>query len=253
MKDKKRLKSLIIKSFHINKVLFGENTKIEEGILYLRNNIELNDLEKENIIKDLKINIIYPNNHNMFINSVLDIFPIATKVEGKIGEGITHVLTGVVVMITGVEVGGFQAANIGSSEGILKDQIKFNKNGTPAEADIIIHVDVTLKNGGARSREGIMASHRACDKIIQEIREYLKNISGILCDETHEYVDEINSGRKKIVIIKQVSGLGCMYDTGVFPKEPAGFIGCKSIMDLGNMPMVLTPNQYRDGAIRAMS
>jgi len=253
MKDKKRLKSLIIKSFHINKVLFGENTKIEEGILYLRNNIELNDLEKENIIKDLKINIIYPNNHNMFINSVLDIFPIATKVEGKIGEGITHVLTGVVVMITGVEVGGFQAANIGSSEGILKDQIKFNKNGTPAEDDIIIHVDVTLKNGGARSREGIMASHRACDKIIQEIREYLKNISGILCDETHEYVDEINPERKKIVIIKQVSGLGCMYDTGVFPKEPAGFIGCKSIMDLGNMPMVLTPNQYRDGAIRAMS
>ncbi len=189
----------------------------------------------------------------MFINSVLDIFPIATKVEGKIGEGITHILTGVVVMITGVEVGGFQAANIGSSEGILKDQIKFNKNGTPAEDDIIIHVDVTLKNGGARSREGIMASHRACDKIIQEIREYLKNISGILCDETHEYVDEINSGRKKIVIIKQVSGLGCMYDTGVFPKEPAGFLGCKSIMDLGNMPMVLTPNQYRDGAIRAMS
>ncbi|GAA0083216.1 proline reductase cluster protein PrdD [Clostridium sporogenes] len=253
MKDKKRLKSLIIKSFHINKVLFGENTKIEEGILYLRNNIELNDLEKENIIKDLKINIIYPNNHNMFINSVLDIFPIATKVEGKIGEGITHVLTGVVVMITGVEVGGFQAANIGSSEGILKDQIKFNKNGTPAEDDIIIHVDVTLKNGGARSREGIMASHRACDKIIQEIREYLKNISGILCDETHEYVDEINPERKKIVIIKQVSGLGCMYDTGVFSKEPAGFIGCKSIMDLGNMPMVLTPNQYRDGAIKAMS
>ncbi len=51
-------------------------------------------------------------------------------------------------MITGVEVGGFQAANIGSSEGILKDQIKFNKNGTPAEDDIIIHVDVTLKMVG---------------------------------------------------------------------------------------------------------
>ncbi len=44
-----------------------------------------------------------------------------------------------------------------------------------------------------------MASHRACDKIIQEIREYLKNISGTLCDETHEYVDEINPERKKIV------------------------------------------------------
>ncbi len=56
MKDKKKLKSLIIKSFHINKVLFGKNTKIEDRILYLRNNIELNALEKESIIKNLKIN-----------------------------------------------------------------------------------------------------------------------------------------------------------------------------------------------------
>ncbi|ADG01284.1 proline reductase cluster protein PrdD [Clostridium botulinum] len=253
MKDKIKLNSLVIKSFRISKVLFEAETKIEEDILYLRNNIEISALEKENIIENLKINIIYPDNHDIFINSVLDIFPIDTKVEGKIGEGITNVLTGVIVMITGVEVGGFQAANIGSSEGILKEQIKFNKNGTPTEDDIIIHVDVTLKNGGARSRDGIMASHRACDKIIQEIREYLKNMSDTLCDETHEYMDRVNPERKKIVIIKQVSGLGCMYDTGVFPKEPAGFIGCKSIMDLGNMPMVLTPNQYRDGAIRAMS
>ncbi|WP_275935284.1 glycine/sarcosine/betaine reductase component B subunit, partial [Clostridium botulinum] len=61
MKDKKKLKSLIIKSFHINKVLFGENTKIEEEILYLRNNIGVSALEKENIIENLKINIIYPN------------------------------------------------------------------------------------------------------------------------------------------------------------------------------------------------
>ncbi len=160
MKYKIKLNSLVIKSFHINKVLFGEETKIENSILYLRKNIGVSALEKENIIENLKINIIYSDNHDMFINSVLDIFPIASKVEGKIGEGITNVLTGVVVMITGVEIGGFQAANIGSSEGILKDQIKFNKNGTPAEDDIIIHVDVTLKNGGSRSREGIMASHR---------------------------------------------------------------------------------------------
>lgn len=253
MKDEIKLKRLVIKAFHIDKVLFAEETKIQDNILYLRNDIGINASKEENIIDSLKINIIYPDNHNMFINSVLDISPIATKVEGRIGQGITHVLTGVVVMITGAEVGGFQAANIGSSEGILKEQIAFDKNGTPLKEDIIIHVDIVLKNGGARSRQGIMASHRVCDKIIQEIREYLKNMNGALCNEVHEYFDKIKPGRKKVVIIKQVSGLGCMYDTGVFPIEPGGFMGCKSIMDLGNMPMVLSPNQYRDGAIRAMS
>ncbi len=43
-----------------------------------------------------------------------------------------------------------------------------------------------------------------------------------------------------------------MYDTGMFPREPGGFIGCKSIIDMGNMPVIITPNEYRDGALRAM-
>ncbi len=29
-----------------------------------------------------------------------------------------------------------------------------------------------------------------------------------------------------------------MYDTGLFAKEPGGHIGCKSIIDMGNMPVV---------------
>lgn len=253
IKDKNNLKKLIIKTFHINKVLFAEKTYIEDRVLYIRKDIKDQVLKDENIIDELKVNIIYPNNHDIFINSVLDVSPIATKVSGNIGEGVTHLLTGVVVMITGVEKCGFQPSNIGSSEGILSNQIKFDRRGTPSKKDIILHTDVTLMDGYARDRKGIIESHRVCDRIIQEIREYLKETNNNLCEEVHEYLEHKRNKKKKVLIIKQVSGLGCMYDTGIFPIEPAGFIGSKSIMDLGNMPVFLTPNQYRDGAIRAMS
>jgi len=43
-----------------------------------------------------------------------------------------------------------------------------------------------------------------------------------------------------------------MYDTHLFPKEPSGVEGGKSIIDMGNMPIILTPNEYRDGIIRSM-
>lgn len=65
---------------------------------------------------------------------------------------------------------------IGSSEGILDEQVVFGRRGTPAEDDIIVHIDVTLKNGQATNRPGPMAAHRVCDIIIQEIRNYLKKL-----------------------------------------------------------------------------
>lgn len=55
-----------------------------------------------------------------------------------------------------------------------------------------------------------------------------------------------------MLIIKQVAGQGAMYDTHLFAKEPSGVEGGKSIIDMGNMPIILTPNEYRDGIIRSM-
>jgi len=43
-----------------------------------------------------------------------------------------------------------------------------------------------------------------------------------------------------------------MYDTHLFGKEPSGTEGSKSIIHMGNMPGVVTPNEYRDGIIRSM-
>lgn len=43
-----------------------------------------------------------------------------------------------------------------------------------------------------------------------------------------------------------------MYDMQLFAKEPSGMAGGRSIIDMGNMPLVVTPNEYRDGILRSM-
>lgn len=246
------LRKLVIKTFHINNVKFGEKTYIEADTLYIRKNIEQEVKEGEGLVKDIKLSIITPGNHNMFVNSIMDFSPIATKVLGKMGEGITHVLTGVYVMLTGVDENGIQVAEFGSSEGILKEQVVLGRAGTPAKDDMLIHIDVTLTAGAGSSRPGPTAAHRVCDLIIQEIRNYLKKLNGRFCSEKYEYFDKVKPGKKKVVIIKQVAGQGAMYDTQLFGKEPGSYLGGRSIIDMGNIPIIVSPNEYRDGALRAM-
>ncbi|WP_251860320.1 proline reductase cluster protein PrdD [Clostridium sp. Marseille-Q2269] len=252
------LRRLVIKVFNINKVEFSDRTYIDNQVLYIRKHtladiFNNEDMDGKELIEKIDLNIINPNERHKFVNSIMDFSPIAAKVLGTLGEGITHVLTGVQVMLTGVEQCGIQVAEFGSSEGFLDEKVVFGRRGTPDEDDIIVHIDVTLKNGQATNRPGPMAAHRLCDIIIQEIRNYLKKINGRYCDEKHEYFDKIRPGKKKVIIVKQVAGQGCMYDTGLFAKEPGGHIGCKSIIDMGNMPVVVSPNEYRDGILRSMN
>lgn len=253
MEKEIEMRRLVIKTFNIDKIQFSDRTEIKNKILYIRKDIGKDVKQGEELIKDLKISIVTPDKHDFFVNSIMDFSPIATKVLGKLGEGITHVVTGASVMLTGVDENGVQVAEFGSSEGILSEQVVFGRAGTPASYDMLLHVDVILKAMAGSSRSGPIAAHRVCDKIVQEIREYLKKMNGRLCEEKCEYFDKIKPGKKKVVIIKQVAGQGCMYDTGVLGKEPGGFIGCRSIIDMGNMPIVLSPNEYRDGALRAMN
>ncbi|MDQ0149184.1 D-proline reductase (dithiol) PrdD [Eubacterium multiforme] len=248
-----REKSLTIKCFHINKVEFSDKTYIKDNVLYIRKNLVNEKIFcNDEFIKDINIEIIPKEKRDIEINSILDFYPIATKALGKIGEGITYVLTGVIVMITGVEYKGPQIGEFGSSEGILNKQVKFNKRGTPNEEDFIIHIDIVLKEGMGVKRAAITRMHKASDLIIDEIRDYLKHLNGSLCDERHDYVDKVNKKGKKVFIVKQVAGQGAMYDTALFPKEPCSSLDSRSIIDMGNVPIVLTPNEYRDGAIRAM-
>ncbi|WP_306819751.1 glycine/sarcosine/betaine reductase component B subunit [Metaclostridioides mangenotii] len=246
-------KNLIIRSFNISEVKFGNETKIIKDTLYLNKSYEKKYIFDNEFIKSLDVSIINTCEHEINNNSIMDIIPIASKAHGNIGHGVTNLLTGVTVMLTGVEENGFQPSNIGSSEGILKNQIKLDQCGTPSKEDIIININVVLREGHGRTREGIIASNRLCDNIIQEVRDCLKSIDKNLCFKEEEYCSKNNLNSYKVLVVKLVPGLGCMYDTGVSPKEPGGFVGCRSVMNLGNMPIIISTNQYKDGFIKCMS
>jgi D-proline reductase (dithiol) PrdD len=183
----------------------------------------------------------------------MDIIPISTKVLGSLGEGITHTLTGVYVMLTGVDEDGRQMHEFGSSEGILSEQMIFGRYGTPSTTDYIIHIDVTVKGGLPYERKLPMAAFKACDEFIQNIRLVLKELDGRDATQVREYFDKIRPNAKKVVIVKQIAGQGAMYDNQLFSQEPSGLSGGISIIDMANVPMIISPNEYRDGALRAMT
>lgn len=247
------LRRLVIKAFHIDTVLDGDQNQVRpSGTLEISRTILPDILKKYPQLEKLDVQIIRPGEHDRYTNTIMDIIPISTKVLGKLGEGITHTLTGVYVLLTGVDVNGKQAHEFGSSEGNLKEQLYLNRAGTPGEQDFILSFDVVLKSGMGQEREGVLAAHRACDEFIQIFREQMKKFKGDLCTERHEYHDLVRPGKKRVLIIKQVAGQGAMYDTSLFAKEPSGTEGGHSIIDMGNMPVIVTPNEYRDGIIRSM-
>lgn len=248
----KDLRRLVIKAFHIDHVKAGERDTVSaDGEMIVNVNAD-RFAEKSDTIESINIEVIRPGEHDRWTNSMMDIIPISTKVLGKIGEGITHTLTGVYVILTGVDVNGVQTAEFGSSEGNLKEQLYLGRAGTPSKSDYIISFNVTFKAGMGQERKGPTEAHALCDEFIQEFRNQMKRFRGDDCTERHEYHDIVRPGKKRVLIIKQVAGQGAMYDTHLFAKEPSGVEGGRSIIDMGNMPVLVTPNEYRDGIIRSM-
>lgn len=247
------MSKLTIKSFHIDNIESGDKTIINKGMLTYDDSIIQRIINSDDLVVNMKVDIIYSGDYNRETNTIMDILPISAKVLGRLGEGITHTLTGVVIMLTGSDENGRQLAGFGSSEGILSERIILDMSGTPSVDDIIIHVDVTVAGGHINNRIIPFAAFRACDEFIQNIRNHLKLMDGSKADEIHKFKDRIRTGRDKIVIVKQIAGQGANYDNQLFPDEPGGIKGGRSIIDLGNMPVILSPNEYRDGAIRSMT
>lgn len=253
MKNDKDLRRLVIKAFHVTAVTEGKENRVTPGGVMEVDPHFLGPGDKENpYIQEAAVRVISPGQHDCRTNTILDVIPISTKVLGELGEGITHTLTGVCVILTGVDVNGIQTAEFGSSEGNLRDRIAWGRAGTPKETDYIISVDVTFKAGQGQERAGVTEAHRICDGLIQQFRNQMKHFDGSKCTERHEYHDIVRPGKKKVLIIRQVAGQGAMYDTHLFAKEPSGVEGGRSIIDMGNMPVLVTPNEYRDGIIRSM-
>jgi D-proline reductase (dithiol) PrdA len=101
-------------------------------------------------------------------------------------------------------------------------------------------------------RRGPYAAHKACDVIIQEIREVLKTkpASEATSSETLEQVRR--HGRPRILLAKEIMGQGAMHDNVMSPREPAGVPGGRNNVDLGNVPIMMSVNEVRDGGIHAL-
>lgn len=236
----------------IKEVKFGEANKVEGNTLIIDENIAKDALEGQDRIVDMSVDIIKPGDYKKEANTNLDIMPIAAKKSGKLGEGETVELRGVVAMITGVEEAyDLQPANMGSCEGSLEEKISFDRAGTPSVDDYIFHIDFTFKEGEGRTADGIITAHKIADEIIDKIRKVLKSYDGKY-DETEDFYNIKRPGKYKIGIVKIVSGVGCMYDTFTKPDEPAGIIGGDNIRLRKNSPVFLTPNEARDGGIHSL-
>ena len=222
-----------------------------DGRMTVCKNIAEKILAQEPLIKEIDIRIIMPDEHRQHTNTVMDVIPLATKVLGRVGEGITHTLTGVYVILTGVDESGRQICNFGASDGILEEKIAWGRAGTPLRSDVLISFDVVLKEGSWADRPGPEAAHRACDTYCQIFREQIKKFNGYKCAEKHVFQETYEPGKKDVYIVKAVSGQGAVYDTRMFGHEPCGFEGGKSVIDMGCMPALVTPNEFRDGIMRA--
>lgn len=251
--EDKEIRKLKRKYFKIEEVKFDSETKIEGKTLYIRKGICKDAMSKEELVVDMKLDIITPDRYNEFSNTIMDVQPIATKEEGELGEGITRVIDGVVMMVTGTDENGVQIGEFGSSEGIMEENIMWNRPGSPEKGEIFIKTDVMIKEGKNMERPGPMAAHKVTDYITQEIREALKKVNEDLVIKTEEYVQKRRPNKKKIVIVKEIMGQGAMHDNYILPQEPVGVLGAKANVDLGNVPIVVSPLQVLDGCIHALT
>lgn len=239
--------------FPVKEVVLGEETKLENGILTVRESLAEDALKVSPIIKKVEIDLITPDNQDVYTNSMMDICPIAVKKEGKLGEGITYEIGGVIVMLTGVEESGKQCSDAASSDGIFSEKVVFDRPGAPDKDDIVIRVHVVIEDGYQMERPGPMAAHKAADILTQEIREVLKKKEKEEAAETVVLDDIKHIGKPKVLYVKEIMGQGAMHDNLILPEEPCGYVGARPNVDLGNVPVFLRVNEVRDGGIHALT
>lgn len=242
------------KHFKITEVKRGPETKIEGTTLYIREGIEADVIANQELVKDFHLEIITPDKYHTYSETIMDVQPIATK-EGDsiIGEGVTRVLDGVVMMLTGTDEGGVQIGEFGSSEGYLDENIMWGRPGCPDKGEIFIKGNIVIQEKTNMERRGPMAAHTAFDIITQEIREVMKELDESLVTDTEELKSIRRPGKKKVVIVKEIMGQGAMHDNFILPVEPVGILGARANVDLGNVPICVSPLEVLDGCIHALT
>lgn len=254
VEEEKVVGTLTRRHIKITEVKRGPETKIEGTTLYIREGIEAEVIADQELVKDFHLEIITPDQYHTYSETIMDVQPIATK-EGDaiIGEGATRVLDGVVMMLTGTDEGGVQIGEFGSSEGYLDENIMWGRPGCPDKGEIFIKGNIVVQEKTNMERRGPMAAHTAFDIVTQEIREVMKELDDSFIVEDEELKSIRRPGKKKVVIVKEIMGQGAMHDNFILPVEPVGILGARANVDLGNVPVCVSPLEVLDGCIHALT
>jgi D-proline reductase (dithiol) PrdA len=246
------VRSLTHKHYAVKSVEIGARTGFSSGVLTIDASLPEAARTALPLVKKVEMDVIRPENRHIYTNTIMDVMPVAVKRSGKIGEGETAVLDGVIFCLTGKDENGVQVHEFGSSEGYLDEKIAFGRPGAPDENDIIVRVDVVIAANTGMERRGPLAAHTACDFIIQAIREAIRTTPEAASSETI-HSDIRRPGLPRVVLVKEIMGQGAMHDNILLPNEPAGVTGGQKNVDLGNVPVMLSANEVRDGGIHALT
>ena len=250
--EKRVIRTLVKKHIRITDAEIGTETSIRDGKITIDGSIVEKAVLEDPLCKSVKLDVIKPDNRHVYTETIMDVCPIATKVEGELGSGVTKVADGVVFMLTGVDEDGVQVHEFGSSEGYLDEKMYFGHPGCADENDIIIRCHVVIQRLSGMTRPGPFAAHKCQDYIIQAVRNELKKYDGEVVRE--EICEDVRRrGNPRVVLVKEIMGQGAMHDNVICPTEPCGILGGQKNVDCGNVPIILTPNQVRDGSIHALT
>ena len=228
--EKTVIRNLVKKHIKINDVKLGNETSIKDGIITINKDIVKDAVKEDALCKSLELEVIHPNERHIYTETIMDVCPIATKVEGELGEGITKVVDGVVFMLTGVDEDGVQVHEFGSSEGYLDEKMFFGHPGCADENDIIIRCHAVIERLSGMTRPGPFAAHKCQDYIVQAVREQLKGYEGeVVREEICEDVRRV--GNPRVVLVKEIMGQGAMHDNVICPTEPCGIQGGQKNVD----------------------
>jgi hypothetical protein len=231
---------LIREHIRVDAVFLGEIDHFEAGVLTV-NAAELIEAGPEVIA--VRVDVIPPGERTIACDTVLDFFPVAVKADGVVGSGLTRIADGVVMMVTATEADGTQAGEFGDSHGILSERIDSSACGVPDDDVWIVRVAVTLRDGVAKIRSGPHAAHLAADTVAQRLRTTLLAAPVEAVTRRDQLEEPRRSGGLRVVYAKMVMGQGAMHEKLLLPAEPYGVRGGRSIIDLGQGPVMLRVNE----------
>lgn len=228
----------------IKDVQFGQETKVENGVLYVNKEDIINLCKEDEHIKSVDVEIARPG-ESVRITPVKDVVEPRVKVEGPggvfpgilskvdvVGSGKTNVLKGCAVMTTGIIV-GFQ-------EGIV-DMTGPGAQYTPfSKTNNIVVIAEPID--GLKQHEHEKALRYCGFKTAAYLAEAARNLTP---DETEVYETlplmegaEKFKGLPRVAYVQMLQSQGLLHDTYVYG------VDAKQIV-----PTILYPTEVFDGAI----